>query len=265
MGSLDSLGFTRLIRTVIPGLLLSVTSAGYFDIVAFHLGHGTPVYSWSERSATLVIAGGLPLSIVFGIVSNMLVFGWATDHLIRKPFAHAHPAIGSLEAKLRDEVVSLKAPHWSVDLAGSGFQPDLEFILINEIQLEKITFLQESYWHYLEFQMNTAVAFIYATPLAVAAILTGTKSSGQIWLGVCASAVVALVVIALALFLVRTARVNFRKHRFKRLSLLLSAAYEVRKTGSTDGSDRLEGVAIRPHDLRLPGPRKRRIRSNPGR
>lgn len=222
------MGFARLIKTFVPGLFLLLGLGGYFDLVSTTM-RGEPVlWPWVSANAALAIALISVAAIAVGILSNMIVFTFATDRLIRKPFSKGNESLESEEAALlraarnlicRDHIATNKA----VPL-------DLEYLLAREIALDKLTYLQESYWYYLEFQMNMGVALTVLGPLIViGAFLCATwMGFGEPMVAVISAVALLLVVATLALLL-KTARVNFARHRVKRFSMMLSAYSHLRR------------------------------------
>jgi hypothetical protein len=225
MTILNGLGFSRLIKTVVPGLLLVGIVGGYADLISSFVGHGDPVFQWAQRNVSLAAALALPLSIALGILSNTVMFGWANDRLIRQQFDREQPGVSRMEQELLEHAIALKASDFKQQLADAQVILDLEYLLIGEVELEKLTFLQESYWYYLDFQMNVGLALALAAPL-----LAGLSAKGilllspKIWIAVTLGIAVIPLSALLLMFLLKAARLNYHKHRVKRLSLLIAAA-----------------------------------------
>lgn len=225
MSLLSGLGFSRLIKTVVPGLLIVGIIGGYVDLVTSFAGHGDPVFQWMQRNFSLAAALALLLGVVLGIFSNMVVFAWANDRLIRKRFDRERPEIGQFEQAFLKAVTQAKASRFSRDLAAAKITLDLEYLLTEEVDLGRWSFLQDSYWYYLEFGMNMSMATVLAVPWLSALSVKGfLKLSAPAWVAAVAAVVVVTLGTFIVLFLINTARLNYSKYRMKRLSLLVAAA-----------------------------------------
>ena len=239
MGAFSGIGFGRLIKTVIPGLMLLVTLIGYFDLVTWLVRDETPALRLVAEDFPVVAAIAFPASILLGIMSNMVMFAVATNALIRTPFNRGEGAeLCRLETQLLERTLRLKAD-WLKSTPEIPY--DLEYLLAPDIRLERQVFLQDSYWYYLEFQMNTALALLVSSPLV--AVLSYQYVA---WLGgdtALKYAVVPLVLLAglvLVRVLVGAARLNYRRHRTKLTSMLVAALHsaelEVQKAEANDVS-----------------------------
>lgn len=222
MNVFGGMGFARLIKTFVPGVFLLLGLAGYFDLASVKLRGAAALWPWASANPALAIAVVSVAAIAVGVLSNMIVFTFATDRLIRRPFAKKNASLESEEVALLQATQKLVCVGHiaTVDV----FPLDLEYLLAREIALDKLTYLQESYWYYLEFQMNMGVALTASGPLVVVgAFLCATwMGSGQV-LAVGISAVVLALVVATMALLLKTARVNYARHRVKRFSMFLAA------------------------------------------
>lgn len=221
--NIAGMGFTRLIKTFVPGVLLFIIAVGYVEVAAT-LGRGQyvllPLFA---TNVSIAVAVASVAGIMLGVLSNMVVFAWANDRLVRKPFDAAHPWVAETERSLTRRAVHIKrAKDLAPQVPMDAF--DAEYLLTAEIPLDKDTFLRESYWYYLEFQMNTALAILVGLPLAVSGayayfVWLGLPPTGGVVLG----AMIALVLSYMIVWLIQTARLNYRRHALKRISMLIAA------------------------------------------
>lgn len=147
MNIFGGMGFARIIKTFVPGVFLLVSFAGYFDLLALRLRGKPMIWPWVESNQALAIAIASIAAIAVGVLSNMLVFTFATDRLIRRDFSKAHRSLEKDESNLLVASTEL--------ICGDGItldretSLDIEYLLSPKLPLAKITYLQESYWYYL--------------------------------------------------------------------------------------------------------------------
>ena len=228
---LDGLGFGRLIKTIIPGILCAIACAGYLDLVAQSLDRGAPALAALREYPASVATVGLPASVALGILLNMLVFTSLTTRLVRVPFAKSNPAVVEFERKLAAHARDTIAPELRPPIAVF----DLEAMMLVRSDLTKLLFLQDSYWYYLEFQLNLMIVAVFATPLVLARTALGAASLGVPW------PVRTLLIVAfgfgllsLVRYMQQTARVNYARYKSKLVTILATHLSDAAAPQSSD-------------------------------
>jgi hypothetical protein len=103
----------------------------------------------------------------------------------------------------------------------------MEYLLMPVIPLDKLIFLQESYWYYLEFQLNLALSWLIFT-LSASIWLFSYRTHLHLTLQACALILLLWFIpgIVMVMTSLRSAKINYKKHRKKMLSLLIGTFYE---------------------------------------
>jgi hypothetical protein len=89
------------------------------------------------------------------------------------------PGVSRIEQALLEHAIALKANRFKQQLADAQIVLDLEYLLIGEVEPEKLAFLQESYWYYLDFQMNVGLALALAVPLLASLCAKGIVAAAD--------------------------------------------------------------------------------------
>lgn len=221
--NIAGMGFTRLIKTFVPGVLLFIIAVGYVEMAAMWARGHYVLLPLLASNVSLAVAVASVAGIMLGVLSNMVVFSWASDRPVRKPFDAVNPWVKRTERALTSRAVHIKrAKELAPEVPIDAF--DAEYLLTSEIPLDKDTFLRESYWYYLEFQLKTALGILLGLPLAI----TGSYAYLS-WLGLPTTAALvfgllaALILSYMVVWLIQTARLNYKRHALKRISMLIAA------------------------------------------
>jgi hypothetical protein len=111
----------------------------------------------------------------------------------------------------------------SGDLRGIFFRAtDPEYLLLKDCETQKISFVQEQYWYYMELDINVAVSLAILMFVHFCWFLSGGG-------GVDGAAFIGPYILGglVVYFLVRMARKNYARHTAKMISLLCSYFSEV--------------------------------------
>jgi hypothetical protein len=229
MNLFGAFNFGRLIKTFLPGFVILIGLCLVIDSSIVLATSNRLFLKWIERDAVLLTLISIPLSLICGIVSNMVCFTFVTDKLIRLPYNRENAALNNLQESVSNWVNEHCASKDKLNptiLNEFKNYFDLEYFLLPIIKLEKLSYLQESYWYYLEFQLNITLASIF---FALAAIswsalyfpVLGLSCRAYLCLVVAFSSLVAFV----ALLSVKAARLNYDRHRRKLISFLIGTIY----------------------------------------
>lgn len=229
MNIFGAFNFGRLIKTFLPGFVILIGLYLFIDESIFIASSRTIFLQWISQNATLLAFVSLPLSLICGIISNMIFFTFLTDKLVRNPYNKANADINKIQETIATRVNDRYSSEGK--LPRELFEDykkhiDLEFLLLPLVKLEKLIFLQESYWYYLEFQLNISLATVF---FAVAAISWSAVHYSTLGFSPCSyfCLLVAflLMVILVTLISLKASRLNYDRHRRKLLSLLIGAIH----------------------------------------
>ncbi|KPF92973.1 hypothetical protein IP86_23700 [Rhodopseudomonas sp. AAP120] len=151
--------FGALIKTFLPGFVwLAAIVLGETQLAPWFGWPSWGNYVIAANNQTLATVLAVPLSILLGLGSNILVFMGINDRLVRKPMRMTKEPL----FELYDELSALlRARCWSaincIDASHAGaFRDsiDPEQLLLHRVGVNTIGYVREQYWFHLEFQMN---------------------------------------------------------------------------------------------------------------
>lgn len=187
MNVLGSFTFGSLVKTFLPGFIwLGFLLLCYRDLVA--LLPGVPALaSIVPSAADEQIAAAAVVSILLGLLSNIVVFMGLNDRLVRGPVRARETVLFALYEGLKSELRDLYWQRAACTNAGlhSTFMAecDPELLMLPTIGVEVLSYVREQYWYHLEFQANLLPAvtlllgalvirtFEHHLPLAAATML----------------------------------------------------------------------------------------------
>jgi len=228
MELLNTFGFGRLIKTVIPGFVIYLTICAYLDLAARAAG-GPPIvlpFLWTSPIPFLGFA--VPFAVLLGVLSNTVFFAVLSPMLIESHHRTCDAAFCQYEDEVKTLVKKVFAKRLllSPDVAET-FQrhADASSLLMASADLSKIGVVRESFWYYLEFQVNILLALWFAVPAIVwIGLALGPGRGLTPSLVAVAFATMLLVMFLVSQLLLTAARKNYSSYRSKRLSALLATA-----------------------------------------
>lgn len=133
-------------------------------------------------------------------LSNSIFFAYIARALVKNPFEKKHNDFHRAQKALERYVygrLGSKGLFPNDVLSGALPFLDLEYFILPVMSLEKLIYLQESYWYYLEFQLNMILAIVsfdaaaaiwwrvyssvlqvdYSIPVFVGALITGLSAT----------------------------------------------------------------------------------------
>ena len=157
MNVFGSFGFGRLIKTFLPGYVALLGILLAFDAGLAREKYGFEVFSVLSENAVLSSVASVPLAIILGLLSNMVFYVGGTNVLVYSPCRERLKDIESLKEKLySDAYKSWKNTDVVSNERYVAFQKhsEPEFFFLAAVRLDKLAYLRDSYWYYLEFQLN---------------------------------------------------------------------------------------------------------------
>lgn len=253
MNVFGAFNFGRLIKTFLPGVMLLLGVVLILDAASYWLNQPP------HRLARLIAAQGLiatalavPLSLILGIFCNMVFYAYANDRLIRQKFKTDEPVLHGFKEHLLARVIEHLEKQDTIPkekLAAIRGHLDLEALLLPKIDLAKLVFLQESYWYYLEFQLNILLAIVFVAFSSSIHIFTyaSVEKIGLWGAGALIASGIVVTCIGCRMCIV-SARKNYRSHIAKTNSYYLSLLPEFLepKNATSDPSPAAVATAATP-------------------
>jgi hypothetical protein len=220
--------FGSLIKTFIPGFVWLVAlwllwrgAAALIPVLP-----PLPTLPESEYQNALV---ALPLAILLGLLSNIVVFMGVNDALVRGPVKRRATDLFALQdwviRRVRDKY-SARLGAMEQAVASAFYQhADAEWLILDRIGVKHLAYVREQYWYHMEFQVN----LFLAVATALVGLLAGLAPDmwGPAPRPAAEWIVTATVVLGgLCWFLLRAARKNFHRHVAKMTSLMVAAVCE---------------------------------------
>lgn len=208
--------FGSLIKTFLPGFVW-LAAIVMLEADISQLLQNKPVlwgYAQSKDQAALVLA--IPISILLGLLSNIIVFMGLNDRLVRTPVKQSNSALCAL---YDDMARRIREQCWnSLSNVNPELKPafdaniDPELVLLNSIGVDKLAYVREQYWYHLEFQMNLLLSVGgIALALVLSAMLNVTSRESLIFLALGYGLAAAMTIRGL----LTAARKNYARHLAK--------------------------------------------------
>lgn len=225
MNPIGAFSFSRILKTFLPGFMALLGVWLGLDARFYWLYQTLPIWHWVQANASAAMFASVPLSLACGMILNTLSFSYLLDPLIRTPYHKKHPGFATFWAGVGKHVRA-KAEGLPQAPQAAPHYWDLEYFLLPIVPMDKYTFLEESYWYYMEFSLNFILALALDTLAALFAFLAWFRheppTRGFPWISL-----ILMVGVVIPLFrtMLSSARRDFEKHNAKKLSLLLGSLY----------------------------------------
>lgn len=224
MNVFGSFTFGSLIKTFLPGLIWLCGLVMFEVDIATWRDGASHAQGFIQNFPQTAIALSIPLSILLGVFSNVIVFMGLNDRLVRNPVKQSEDGKGIYDLY---ELVCRKTREYNwepIDTSEAGGDctsnvcVDAEMLMLHELGVAQLNFVREQYWYYVEFLMNLMLGtWVLAVAFCLRFwIINETTNAILFSLGT------AVVIWFLSCFLVKAARKNYCKHLAKMLSLILS-------------------------------------------
>ena len=224
--------FGSLIKTFIPGFVLLIAVCILAADIAM-IFDAKPVileFVVSDPRTALVLA--IPASILFGLLSNIVVFMGVTDLFIRRPAKKSKPSLFDLYDLLATQIRKQCWDHVDNDEEKNEEifheHVDAEYVMLQTIGIEKMTYLREQYWFHLEFQINLLFSIVI---LFISFVLYSSLKFGITLTFIESLLLYVAIAAPIGGLLFGAARKNYERHISKMVSLMASVLRP-----SSDGS-----------------------------
>jgi hypothetical protein len=230
MNVFGAFNFGSLIKTFLPGLLLFFVLLLYLEIFTYwcYKYIGILKFLFFEKPELLAVLS-VPISIGLGITLNSVLFSGMSEYLLEKKHKEKNNEFYEFRelafTKIKEKVFEFL--EFEDDEKKVFIQSiDPRFFFLHKTMLPNLMYLRESYWYYLEFQLNTLLAITIGIPAFITALVILK----------CQLIIEAHTLIACVLFIIaswyfffklfmKSANDNLDAHRKKELSLLLGSVF----------------------------------------
>jgi hypothetical protein len=231
--------FGSLIKTFVPGFVWIIAlGLLWWDAHALlpAIVPAIALPAAGEEQTVLVLA--VPVSILLGLLSNIVVFMGVNDVLVRNRAPRMAPVLFDLRKQL---LARVRAQVWRSarleDGAAHAFfmeRADGELLVLETLDLNKLMYVREQYWYHLEFQVNILLSTGCGwVGLVLSPVVIG---AGPAWVGLTRAVLVTVVLAGLCVLLWRSALRNYIRHIEKMCTLMamaLSSAAGAAEAGET--------------------------------
>ena len=100
MNLFGAFNFGKLIKTFLPGFVVLVGLSLAADGVFVSVSGKVTWLAWALNQPVFSSFASIPLSLICGILSNIVFFTFLTDTLIRRPFQKANAAFEAIQAEV---------------------------------------------------------------------------------------------------------------------------------------------------------------------
>ncbi|NQU21172.1 MAG: hypothetical protein HQ567_07815 [Candidatus Nealsonbacteria bacterium] len=226
MDLIGSFSFGQLIKTFLPGFIALLGVSFYVDLLSLCVFNHSPMISFIKEEPLAFLGFAIPFSVILGGLSNTVNFLLLIPWLIVRHFRENHRAICELESNLERDVIEdvMGRRQWSSDRA-EVFRKHVNAraLMLHKVDLEKVLYVKDSFWPYLEFQVNLLLCGTFSFPGAIAFLIV-LQNHAQASLLVMITALVlgVLTYACLAAALICAARRNYYYYQIKYISLLIN-------------------------------------------
>ncbi len=169
MNPFSTFSFSGFIKTFLPGFLLCVTAL--LTVQSFIPETGKIVANNKEIAIVVAIIA----SIILGLLCNTLSFCWILDLFIRVKSdmikGSEHSELFSLKTTIEERIISIYSSKLNLDLKTTKL--DVNGLVLHKDNMPIRVYWMDSYWFYLEFQLNFAISLFI---LGIAGTVIGLKA-----------------------------------------------------------------------------------------
>jgi hypothetical protein len=235
MNFFGTFAYGNIIKTFIPGFLLTIAIALFIDDYIYWRNGTFFIFNFSRSNPVLTIGFIIPISFFWGIFSNTICFTYVIPKIIETPFKIKNKEFIKYKKKiiaclLKHYESILEIPYELVVSYEKYF--DVRSFLLNRENSDIVQYLKESYWYYMEFQLNSLISFGLLSLSGIINILLRYKTntiSGDLVFPFIVFIVTGYTIM-FKLF-IPAAKQNYKKHEEKTLSYL-QGAYHVCRHGN---------------------------------
>jgi hypothetical protein len=227
MDLFGSLNFSKLIKTFLPGFMLCIAMFIYFDMLVYFIVNKHIIFSFAIGNAVLFTLLLIPFSIIFGVLSNTVFFIFGYERIIFRNYKKCNSELLNFENEIKGKIKRKIQTSINLDIDQDDRvleYLDVKSFYLHKMDTEKISFVKDSFWYYLEFQLNILLGIDFLIPALLFVIIKqGIQFSIHYLILSVLIILFILLLVALNILLIKSARKNFKHYKMKYLSLLLGA------------------------------------------
>lgn len=225
MNIFGNFSFGKIIKTFLPGFVIFFSFYSMID--AFLFLYQPEYYPMKFLSQQILFVGFMmiPLSIIFGIISNIVFYVHFTDKYVRENFRNNNEDFSIIEAEFKKALRNkISNDNEFTKMVMQDFtEIDIKYLLMPILPLEKLIHLQEGYWYYLEFIQNLILSIIIFGVSVIFYVSIFWIKMGFSFILIIMTFLFLLLMILLVKLLKAAAIKNYKSHRFKLLSMQIGA------------------------------------------
>ena len=229
MNLFGAFGFGSLIKTFLPGLILFIILLLYLELSVYYIHNYIGILNFLFTNPILFTLVSIPVSIILGVILNSIVFSGFSEAILEKKHKKDNKSFYDFRERIFNKI-NEKISH-KFNLSEQDRQTfmdviDPRYLLLHKRSLDNIMYLRESYWYYMEFQLNTLIAVLFGIPAFITTLCI-LKNHDVIKSSALYFSITSLVVCCFFFtwLLMKSAKDNLDAHRKKELSLLLGTAF----------------------------------------
>ncbi|HCG9621012.1 TPA: hypothetical protein N2940_004528 [Vibrio parahaemolyticus] len=226
--------YGNIIKTLIPGICVTLATLSLIDAYMFSFESRYVTFDFVSKYSVLSLGMLIPCSIFAGIISNSVCFSMIIPKYIEKPLKTKDVEFFKYKKDVINEMNShyFELLQYDQEMRNSFDENfDVRSLLLNRKNLSNFQYLRESYWYYMEFQVNSILSIALLSLTALLHIFL------NYWMGNLGGTYALLYVVFILLsnyilfkVFMRAARENYVKHEKKSLSYL-QGAYHICRYG----------------------------------
>ena len=235
MNMFGAFTFGSLIKTFLPGFVWLAAIVLFEADISQLTGSQNVLWNFAQHNDQSALVLAIPISILLGLISNIIVFMGVNDALVRTPLQKSNPGLTGLYEELCKR---LRTKCWdSLDGMDKSFKAafdqgiDGEIVLLNAIGVETLAYVREQYWYHLEFQMNLLLSVIAIGVALIISSIVNAESILMMTVLIASCIVVSLLIIG---FLLSAARKNYARHVAKMASAMATVLCAGQSGGGAD-------------------------------
>lgn len=235
MNFFGTFAYGNILKTFIPGIFFVLAFSLLIDDYNYWLTKQYLIFDMASSKEILTIGLIIPLSIFAGIIANSICFKFIIPTFIEEPFIKKNQSFINYKIKIIKEMQDhyKNILNISSDITSEYYSHiDIRSFLLNRKNLNNLQYLRESYWYYMEFQINSIVAISLLIIAGIINILLRFKADATAG-NLVFPYIIVTIISAYILFKIfwSAAKENYNKHEKKSLSYL-QGAYHVCRYGS---------------------------------
>jgi hypothetical protein len=149
MNMFGSFRFGSIIKTFLPGLVWLGVIALALATIAELSGQPSTIIALVQNKTNTAIIAAIPLAILGGLLSNIVIFMGLSDKLVREPVRRKHSDLARLYDCVSHEIAKNAFPFQNnaqgPDLETFTDNVDPEVIALHKINAETVSYVREQY------------------------------------------------------------------------------------------------------------------------